>query len=141
MVIAVIVAANDDILPNGYMRKSATSPANKYLLRPITGEYNANFTNLFAENEFFVPLKTDSTGMVQFKDLAFSVKGNSGKFRIAFICDGVYSDPYTVNVQTSIARLRIINQLAPYILLEENENIRNDLSLILQVVDANGKLV
>lgn len=139
MVIAMVVTAYDDVLPNGYIRNNA-SMTNKYLNKPIAGTYSVNFTDLFTENNYFVPIKTDATGRLKFRDLGFSVRGSIGKFQVAFISDGVYSDPITITVTTSVARVRIINQLAPYILLEQGENVQNDLSLIFQVVNDNGNL-
>jgi hypothetical protein len=57
---------------------------------------------------------------------------------VTFYCDGIASkNVLTVTVTTSIARIRIINQIAPKILYEHGEATQNELSMIYQAVDKN----
>ena len=137
-VIAYIASYNGDILPYEYLRQ-VPGQDNKYLIRPITGEYSSTFLDPFASDDYFKPIYTDDNGEVQFLDLAFSVRGPIGEYDIGFYCDGVKSTTTVkVTVQSSISRIRIINQFPDRIILGDIQDNLNQLSTIIQVVDENG---
>jgi hypothetical protein len=138
LVIAYLVSANGEILPYGYLRKSPGKD-NKYLVKPITGNYSKTFMDPFAGEDYFKPIYTDKNGEVQFLDLGFSVRGPIGQYEIGFYCDGVASQTtFKVDVQTSVARLRMINNFPDRIVLGDVQDNLNHLSAIVQAVDENG---
>ena len=89
MIFATLSMANGDLLPYGYLRVS-NAQTNKFLIRSLTANYSETFLNpLILDGVFFTPKFTNTSGIVEFNDLAFSIYGPSGKYQITYVCDGL----------------------------------------------------
>ena len=110
MVFAQLGMANGDSTLYYYMRVPSDQ-TNKFLIRPIAGDYNESFLNPLVNNSFLTPRLSNASGIVQFADLAFSTYGpSSGQFRIDYFCDGVIvkSKPISVLILSSIMQFQFI---------------------------------
>jgi hypothetical protein len=78
LVFARIKIANGDYLPLGFARLR-TGIDNKYLIAPVPGNYHSDFMEPVSTEIPYIPLYTNSSGMVSFEDLQFSAAGRAGK--------------------------------------------------------------
>lgn len=137
MIFAKLYMSNGDILPHQYTRDIGSR--NKDLLKPIPGKYHVNYTNPFLDEEVFIPLFTNESGIVEFKELFFSVYGPAGKYMIEFNCEGVKLISGEITVTSIVDAVKIIIQPSSYITSEAGD-IESQLNCLIQIVDKNGKI-
>lgn len=127
--------SNGDILPHKYKRYSGAM--NKDLLKPIPGKYHVNYTSPFLDEEPLVPYYTNSSGMIEFNELFFSVYGPVGKYILQFECEGTALLTKEIFVITTVDRVKIIIQPSAFITSDAG-NIEDQLICLIQIVDKNG---
>ena len=89
---------------------------------PIPANYSSDFLNSLKSDQF-IPIYTNASGMVAFTKLMFSGKGyaslnSSGTYAIVFVCDGVESNRFTVQVKSKINSVSFVEQVTtPFFVL------------------------
>ena len=87
------------------MRKTK-GKINKYLIKPIPAVYNEGYKNPLLNDVSYIPILTNSAGLVTFNDLSFSVEGPAGNYRLKFYCDGVSIETSDIKVKTIVRKIK-----------------------------------
>lgn len=127
--------ANGDILPYKYQRNDGGF--NKALVKPIPGTYNENYTDPFLQEDILIPFYTNDSGIIEFKELFFSIYGPTGQYKIQFDCDGVALQSDIIYVVATVANIKIMVQPSSYITSDAGD-IETQINCMIQVVDATG---
>ena len=127
--------SNGDVLPYKYQRSNGGF--NKALIKPIPGNYHVNYSNPFLDEDMMTPYYTNESGIIEFKEMFFSVYGPAGKYMIEFDCDGVKLLTDIIYVMTKLETIKIIIQPSSYITSDAGD-IASQINCMVQVVDQNG---
>ncbi len=130
--------SNGDVLPYKYRRYDGTF--NKELIKPIPGNYHFNYTDPFLEDDMISPYYTNESGIIEFKEMFFSIYGPAGKYMIEFDCDGVKLLTDIIYVMTKVDSIKIIIQPSSYITSDAGA-IATQINCMIQVVDQNGLIL
>lgn len=115
----------------------------KDIMYPIPGNYSSNFLNAIKSHEF-TPYYTNASGIVNYTNLQFSGPGyasvtSSGTYAIVFICDGVESDRFTIQVTSRLASVAFVEQVTTPFSVIPDDTIQ--LHPVIGLKDFNGNLV
>lgn len=128
--------SNGDFLPYKYQRK--TAGFNKDLVKPIPGQYHLHYSDPFLDGDMLIPNYTNETGIIEFKELFFSVYGPAGTYIIEFDCEGATLLSQTMYVTSKVKNIKIIIQPSSFITTDAG-SIEDQLNCLIQVVDQNGE--
>ena len=139
MVFAIKVTEQGRAMPNLYGLKDP-GYVTKELIFPIPALYNESFTDPL-KSHMFTPLLTNFWGIVNFTNLSFSEKGNagntaSGLYNIAFVCDGIYSNTFQIQVLSKVASVSFIEQPSSTILIDPYADTH--ITPMVQVLTSDG---
>ena len=140
MVFAIKTKEQGRAMPSLYSLKDS-GYVTKELLFPIPAIYNESFMDPL-KSHMFSPIFTNSSGIVQFTNLTFSGQGNAGStdaglYTIEFVCDGVNSDPFEIQVKSKVGSVKFIEQPPARVIIDPYDDIQ--LSPIVQVLSFDGK--